>query len=725
MSLHPQSRQLIKLTTHPSNFGVDPEPLKWGAREPLARGPVVATVSRPGNRNAIGAHGGTYSVYRAVAMAAQKASSDFVPDYTNTLPPEAIGPFDAWFGTKKIVSLDPWGHVPQSIWADRIADRSLDIRPTIAVTKSHLDVPEIKTAVADGRMKAGGAGGLDDDGNLMTTKAAIEPVWYLPGVAERFGVDEGQLRRLLYEQTGGMFPELVTRPDLKLFLPPINGVTVYIVGDVSSISKPDAPLVVRLHDESCAAPRNSARNYSARNSPTVASRPNRRHAETASEARRLLGVVASSKLPDDKAPPASGKTASAKVEQVNVASARAVLSELRVGGGMDATVIVERVVDIQRTFRGICGAIRMAQLCAQFSERRVGSPAGRVVRLAMEEVKKEAEKPLSLSAARDARDSYLPKKVDADGKPTHELLSFFCPISTIGELVNTARRRRHRPRSSSPPPPPPTNSALTPLPSHPHQAAYEHMLLSRWLLCLFLALFLCSLPSLADNLAGRGLNTTDFMLATTLGNADMIGEANDHTRAKTEAGAMAILLLFMIGAHKLLSKVRTRTARVRPHVKDYSVQVGTEEDPLPPPKDPNSAAGYQQQADAVRRAFEVSILGHPPATVVGVTICRDLQAAYALRDEHKVLKEEAAHAKAVKHIEIGAAGARRGGVSGEEVRERAHVCESIRALDIQSDTRVLPYATHTLQSRRAHASLTPRRSRSRRRRRATSPPRRP
>ena len=36
MSLHPQSRQLIKLTTHPSNFGVDPEPLKWGAREPLA-----------------------------------------------------------------------------------------------------------------------------------------------------------------------------------------------------------------------------------------------------------------------------------------------------------------------------------------------------------------------------------------------------------------------------------------------------------------------------------------------------------------------------------------------------------------------------------------------------------------------------------------------------------------------------------------------------------------
>ena len=32
------------------------------------------------------------------------------------------------------------------------------------------------------------------------TKGAIEPVWYLPGVAKRFGVEEVVLRRaLLYE----------------------------------------------------------------------------------------------------------------------------------------------------------------------------------------------------------------------------------------------------------------------------------------------------------------------------------------------------------------------------------------------------------------------------------------------------------------------------------------------------------------------------------------------
>lgn len=51
---------------------------------------------------------------------------------------------------------------------------------------------------------------------------AVEPVWYLPGVAARFGIDEGVLRRGLFEDTGGSYPELITRGDLKVFLPPIG-----------------------------------------------------------------------------------------------------------------------------------------------------------------------------------------------------------------------------------------------------------------------------------------------------------------------------------------------------------------------------------------------------------------------------------------------------------------------------------------------------------------------
>lgn len=39
---------------------------------------------------------------------------------------------------------------------------------------------------------------------------------------------ESLLRRALFEDTGGMYPELITRPDVKVFLPPIGGLTVYI-----------------------------------------------------------------------------------------------------------------------------------------------------------------------------------------------------------------------------------------------------------------------------------------------------------------------------------------------------------------------------------------------------------------------------------------------------------------------------------------------------------------
>ena len=56
----------------------------------------------------------------------------------------------------------------------------------------------------------------------------MEPVWYLPGVAARFGIDEGVLRRGLFEDTGGSYPELITRGDLKLFLPPIGIPTTHV-----------------------------------------------------------------------------------------------------------------------------------------------------------------------------------------------------------------------------------------------------------------------------------------------------------------------------------------------------------------------------------------------------------------------------------------------------------------------------------------------------------------
>ena len=46
-----------------------------------------------------------------------------------------------------------------------------------------------------------------------------------------------------------MFPELVTRSDLEVFLPPIGGLTVYLVGELGAIADPNRPLTVRVHDE--------------------------------------------------------------------------------------------------------------------------------------------------------------------------------------------------------------------------------------------------------------------------------------------------------------------------------------------------------------------------------------------------------------------------------------------------------------------------------------------
>ena len=43
--------------------------------------------------------------------------------------------------------------------------------------------------------------------------------------------------------------ELVTRNDLKIFLPPIGGMTAYIFGDLTTIPQADKPLTVRVHDE--------------------------------------------------------------------------------------------------------------------------------------------------------------------------------------------------------------------------------------------------------------------------------------------------------------------------------------------------------------------------------------------------------------------------------------------------------------------------------------------
>lgn len=235
----------IRLTSHAGGFGA--LPISWGAATPAERGPVVGTTTKRAHRNVIGTHSGSYSVYRALAVAAGALKRDHKADLTNTAPTDEIGPYPQWTDPGKIVSLDPWGASVAQVFATEL-EAGYDIRPTIAVTKAHVILPEVIDALQKGRLKPDGkillAGGA-----AVVTKAAIEPVWWLPGVAQRFGCSEADLRRVLFEETGGMYPELVTRSDLEVFLPPIGGQTVYIFGDPRDLANPAVELTARVHDE--------------------------------------------------------------------------------------------------------------------------------------------------------------------------------------------------------------------------------------------------------------------------------------------------------------------------------------------------------------------------------------------------------------------------------------------------------------------------------------------
>jgi GTP cyclohydrolase II len=240
----------IILTTYPGSSTVKPVPLVWGEKDPLKRGPVIASRHHKTLplRNAIGAHGGAYSIYRALAVAMGELDPEHKPDLINTEPVVDILPSKSWFDPMRIVSMDPWGHAIQEAYKDYL-DKDIDIRPTIAITKAHMQLAEIEQMITEKSLPIDGKVVLDKRGQLMVTKGAVEPVWYLPGIAQRFGVEETLLRRALFEETGGIYPELITRPDLNVFLPPIGGLSIYIFGDASYLSDPTKKLTVRVHDE--------------------------------------------------------------------------------------------------------------------------------------------------------------------------------------------------------------------------------------------------------------------------------------------------------------------------------------------------------------------------------------------------------------------------------------------------------------------------------------------
>jgi GTP cyclohydrolase II len=238
----------IRLTSHSPFAGTGGAPqIRWGAADAVARGPIVGTTTTRHQRNVIGTHSGSYGVYRALAVATRSLVRGHRPDLSDTAPTADIGPYAQWSDPARIVSLDPWGARIADVYSTFLT-AGYDIRPTIAVTRAHIELPEIHDAIAAGRLRPDGRL-LLASGAAVVTKAAIEPVWWLPGVAARFGVAQSELRRALFEETGGMYPELVTRSDLEVLLPPVGGQTVYVFGDPRDLADPAVTLTARVHDE--------------------------------------------------------------------------------------------------------------------------------------------------------------------------------------------------------------------------------------------------------------------------------------------------------------------------------------------------------------------------------------------------------------------------------------------------------------------------------------------
>ena len=114
----------IRLTSHPGGTGQGGVPLRWGAAEPGAARPRRG---QPGR--AIGT--ATRSAPTAAPMRSTARSRsrpgrwrpDHRPDLTDTAPVAVIGPWPQWADPKKIVSLDPYGHLVGEVFAEQIARR--------------------------------------------------------------------------------------------------------------------------------------------------------------------------------------------------------------------------------------------------------------------------------------------------------------------------------------------------------------------------------------------------------------------------------------------------------------------------------------------------------------------------------------------------------------------------------------------------------------------------
>lgn len=220
-------------------------PISWGAKNPKIRGPLIPKTASEKLNNVIGSYTNHLSIYRGIAIAKGILKPNTPLDLSLTEPSDLIGPFPQWF-TRKIVTFDPFGANISTDFSELIKS-GVNLRPTIAITRSKLYITEIDNEVTKKNIFPDGKVLLENR-KINVIKIAIEPVWYLPGLAQRFAVSEYTLREALYNASGGMYEELITNQEKKVFLPPIGNYSVYILGDIKKLGSA-VPTALRVHDE--------------------------------------------------------------------------------------------------------------------------------------------------------------------------------------------------------------------------------------------------------------------------------------------------------------------------------------------------------------------------------------------------------------------------------------------------------------------------------------------
>ena len=176
----------------------------------------------------VGSYGGCYSTYYSLSNSYYKPQNGLICSAETN----GENPFDdRWAKTNpyipqnkkhwdKICTIDPYGMYGP--------------RPTISGTRATMYLPELKSKLtSDGLI-------VTEDKGIKCIKIAVDQVWNIPMIADRLKIDESLFREELYKT----YPD----PNIKkenIFLPPIGGSTIYIIGDLDNYTE----LTVRVHDE--------------------------------------------------------------------------------------------------------------------------------------------------------------------------------------------------------------------------------------------------------------------------------------------------------------------------------------------------------------------------------------------------------------------------------------------------------------------------------------------